>query len=86
MEITGTIFSIGATQTIGEKGFKKRQLVVTTTENYPQNLPIEFTQDKCAVLDNYLEGQSVTVGINLRGSEYNGRHYLSAQGWKIQGV
>jgi hypothetical protein len=28
---------------------------------------IEFTQDKCDLLNNYSVGETVKVGINLRG-------------------
>jgi hypothetical protein len=30
---------------------------------------IEFTQDKCDLLNNYSVGETVKVGINLRGRE-----------------
>ncbi len=83
MEIKGTIKQITPTIEVGTKGFKKRTVVVTTNEQYPQDLPIDFVQDKVGILDAYKVGQSVVVGINLRGSEYNGKNYLNAQGWKI---
>jgi hypothetical protein len=38
--------------------FKKRELVVTTEEQYPQHIMIEFTQDKCDLLNNYSVGDS----------------------------
>ena len=83
MEITGTVKVIGATEEVGTKGFTKRLLVVTTNEQYPQDLPIDFVKDKTFLLDAFDEGDAVSVGINLRGSEYNGKYYLNAQGWKI---
>jgi hypothetical protein len=49
---------------------KKRELVVTTEEQYPQHIMIEFTQDKCDLLNNYSVGETVKVGINLRGREW----------------
>ena len=87
-EVIGKIKMIGATQDVSAS-FKKRELVVTTEEQYPQNILIEFTQDKCDVLNNYQVGQSVKVGINLRGREWvnpNGeaRYFNSIQGWKIE--
>ena len=83
MEITGTVKVIGSTEEVGTKGFTKRLLVVTTNEQYPQDLPIDFVKDKTFLLDAFDEGDAVSVGINLRGSEYNGKYYLNAQGWKI---
>ena len=63
MEVVGIIKLVGATQEIGAKGFRKRELVVTTAEDYPQMLMIEFTQDKVDLLNNFSQGQSVKVAI-----------------------
>jgi len=65
---------------------------VETAGQYPQLLQIEFVQDKCELLDKFSEGQDVTIGINLRGREYDkkdgsGKGYFnSIQGWNIKGA
>ena len=82
MNIKGKIKVIGETQTF-DSGFSKRQLVLTTLEQYPQDLAIEFVKDKTAVLDIFTAGDTVEVAINLRGNEYNGKYYVNLQGWKI---
>jgi hypothetical protein len=84
MEILGRVLVIGATETIGAKEFKKRLLVVKTEEQYPQSIPVEFTQDKTFVLDKFAVGDLVKVGINLRGSEWQGKYYANINGWKIE--
>ena len=66
MEVQGKIKLIGETQTVGSNGFRKRELVVTTEEQYPQHLSIDFVQDKTDLLNNFQVGQPVKVGINLR--------------------
>ena len=38
MEITGKIKFIYETKTFGNKGFKKRELVLTTEDEYPQHI------------------------------------------------
>jgi hypothetical protein len=91
MEVTGIIKRIENTQEVGSKGFKKRDLIIETQEQYPQTLGIQFVQDKCAVLDKYTEGQTVEIGINLRGREWtkdNGETVVfnTIQGWKISKV
>jgi hypothetical protein len=86
MEIQGSIKVVGQTEEVGSKGFKKRLLVVTTQEQYPQQIPMDFVQDKVSLLDNFSVGDTVKVGINLRGNEYNGKYYLNAQGWRIEKV
>ena len=70
MEVIGKIKLIGETQSFGSNGFIKRELVVTTDEQYPQIILIEFVQDKCDILNSYQVGQNVKVSINLRGREW----------------
>lgn len=83
-EVIGSIIHIGNTEVVGSAGtFKKRLLVVKTDEQYSQEVPIDFVQDKCDILDKYTIGQSVKVGINIRGNSYNGKWYCSLNGWRI---
>ena len=89
MEIQGTVKVVGTTQTFGSNGFRKRELVVTTQEQYPQHLMIEFVQDKTDLLNSISAGQSVKVGINLRGREWvnpqgETKYFNSIQGWRIE--
>ena len=91
MEIIGKIKLINETQTFGSNGFRKRELVVTTDEQYPQMILIEFIQDKCDLLDDYQVLQEVKVSINLRGREWinpqgEAKYFNSIQGWSIEGV
>lgn len=84
MEVLGKIIVLNDTETVGSAGtFKKRTLVVETDEQYKQSIPIDFVQDKTNILDSYKIGDSVVVGINIRGNEYNGKYYVSLNGWKI---
>jgi hypothetical protein len=59
MEVTG-IKVVNPEQQISA-AFKKRELVVTTEEQYPQHIMIEFTQDKCDLLNNYSVGETVKL-------------------------
>lgn len=83
MELNGAVHLIGQTETIGNNGFTKRQLVIATSEQYVQYVPIDFVKDKTTILDNYKVGDNVSVSVNVRGSEYNGKYYVNLQGWKI---
>jgi len=88
MEVTGKIKVVNPEQQISAS-FKKRELVVTTDEQYPQHILIEFTQDKCDLLNNYSAGEPVKVSINLRGREWvnpqgETRYFNSIQGWRIE--
>ena len=91
MEVQGKIKVIGETQTFGSNGFRKRELVVTTEEQYPQHIMIEFVQDKTDLLNNYQVGQQVKVNINLRGREWvnpqgETKYFNSIQGWRIENL
>lgn len=87
MEVTGSILHIGETETVGSAGtFKKRLLVVKTKDQYSQEIPIDFVQDKCELLDPFFGGEEVKVSINIRGNSYNGKWYCSLNGWKIETV
>ena len=91
MEVQGKIKVIGETQTFGTNGFRKREVVVTTEEQYPQHIMIEFVQDKTELLDAYQAGQQVKININLRGREWvnpqgETKYFNSIQGWRIENV
>jgi hypothetical protein len=88
MEVNGKIKVIGNTQEVSAS-FKKRELVITTDEQYPQHILIEFAQDKCDLLNSYKVGQEVKVSINLRGREWinpqgDVRYFNQIQGWRIE--
>lgn len=84
MEIKGKVFLVEETQTVGAKDFKKRLLVVETDEQYSQKIPIDFVQDKVSLIDSLVVGQEVAVSVNIRGSEYQGKYYVSFQGWQVK--
>lgn len=91
MELQGKIKMIDETKTFGTNGFRKRELVVTTDEQYPQHIMVEFVQDKCDLLNNFGTGQEVKVSINLRGREWvnpqgETKYFNSIQGWRIEAV
>lgn len=88
MEVAGKIKVINAEQQVSAT-FRKRELVVTTDEQYPQHIMVEFTQDKCDLLNNYKTGEAVKVSINLRGREWinqqgEAKYFNSIQGWRIE--
>ncbi len=88
MELTGSIKLIQEEERISDR-FKKRGLVLSTQEQYPQDIMIEFVQEKTELLDSFQQGQQVTISINIRGREWkspNGevKYFTSIQGWRIQ--
>lgn len=91
MEVQGRIKMVGETQTFGSNGFRKREVVVTTEEQYPQHIMVEFVQDKTDLLNSYQVGQQVKININLRGREWvnpqgETKYFNSIQGWRIEAL
>ncbi|MDH3322835.1 MAG: DUF3127 domain-containing protein [Flavobacteriaceae bacterium] len=89
MEVAGKIKKIDETKTFGTNGFRKREMVVTTDEQYPQMIMIEFIQDKCDLLNSFNVGDDVKVSINLRGREWvnpqgEAKYFNSIQGWRVE--
>jgi len=89
MEVTGKIKMIDTTKEVGTSGFKKRDIVITTEEQYPQHILVQFVQDKCEILDKFNVGQNVIISINLRGREWinpQGEtvYFNTIQGWFIK--
>jgi len=88
MEVTGKIKVINPEQQVSPT-FKKRELVITTEEQYPQSIMIEFTQDKSDLLTNYKVGDAVKVSINIGGREWvnpqgETKYFNSIKGWRIE--
>ena len=89
MEIQGRIKQIFPSQTMGQNGFEKRDLVIITDDIYPQTIIIQFTQQRCDLLDSLQVGQNVKVYINIKGREWTNpqgetKYFNTIEGWKIE--
>jgi len=89
MEVTGKIKMLGEAKNVGNGSFLKRELVVTTEEQYPQHILVEFVQDKCDLLNSFKVGETVKVSINLRGREWVDpqgvtKYFNAIQGWRVE--
>tara|TARA_B100000900_G_scaffold107545_1_gene89502 strand:- start:175 stop:549 length:375 start_codon:yes stop_codon:yes gene_type:complete len=89
VEVSGKIKVLGDVKTFGDNGFRKREVVITTQEQYPQHLLIEFVQDRCELLDSFNIGENVKISINLRGREWENpqgdvKYFNSIHGWRIE--
>lgn len=91
MEVTGQLKLKYDTQKVSEK-FQKRDFVLATdlSTPYPQYVSFQITQDKCAMLDTFNEGEEIKVQFNLRGREWNGpqgiKYFNTLEAWKIEKV
>ena len=83
LKVTGKVVHIGAIEPVSDK-FKKRIIAVETSGEYPQTVAVEFTQDKCELLDKYSVNEEITIYFNLRGREWNGKYFTNLNGWRIE--
>lgn len=89
MEIQGKIKLIEEVKTYGANGFRKREMVLTTEEQYPQHILVEFVQDRCELLNTFEVGDAVKISINVKGREWinpqgEAKYFNSIQGWRIE--
>ncbi|HOZ51064.1 MAG TPA: DUF3127 domain-containing protein [Chitinophagaceae bacterium] len=88
-ETTGILKVKKDTQAVSDK-FSKREFVITTdlSTQYPQYISMQLTQDKCALLDQFREGDEIKVSFNLRGREWSGpdgiRYFNSLEAWRLE--
>lgn len=83
-ELSGKIKLI-QDEKVFDSGFRKRELVVTVEEGkYPQDILLEFVQDKVDLLSDCAANQEVKVTFDIRGREYNGRYFNNLNAWRIE--
>jgi len=86
LKLNGTIKLINELQT-WDSGFSKREFVITTQEQYPQDVKFEVVKDKATDFEKYNKvGDNVDVKFNVRGNEYNGKYYVNLQAWHVAKV
>ena len=90
-KLTGSLKVIKETVQVTEK-FSKREFVVTTKDDYPQEISFQLAQDKCSILDGFTEGEQVEVSFNLRGREWipndgsEAKYFNTLDAWRIEAV
>jgi hypothetical protein len=83
-EMTGTVKLVKETQTFNS-GFTKREFVITTEDDrYPQEVAMACIKDGCALLEGVQAGERLRVLFNIRGREYQGRHFVNLEVFKFE--
>lgn len=83
LDITGKLHKVFDTEQKTES-FKAREFVIETQGEYPQFVKFQLTQDRCALIDNYKEGDDLKVHFDLRGREWQGKYFTNLNAWKIE--
>jgi len=64
--------------------FSAREFVIEIADGqFPQMIKFQLTQDKCALMDDYSEGDEIVVDFDLRGREWNERYFTNLNAWRI---
>ena len=82
-EVTGKL-KVKMEEQSFSSGFTKREFVLTTEEQYPQDIKFELIKDKTSVIDKFKPNDTIKVSFNLRGNEYNGKYYVNLQAWRVE--
>jgi len=70
-KVRGKIHLIEETKTYGQKGFRKRLVVLEQdSERFTNYIPLEFIQDTCDTVDELNDGDDVEISYRLSGRKW----------------
>ncbi len=85
-KVSGVVHLIEETKTYGNKGFRKRLVVLEQDKgSFTNYVPIEFTRDSCDSVDDMNLGDEVEVTYRLNGRRWQRdqasevKYFLSAE-------
>ncbi|HPM79765.1 MAG TPA: DUF3127 domain-containing protein [Candidatus Anammoximicrobium sp.] len=90
--VRGTVHLIEETKTFGQKGFRKRLVVLEQDKGrFTNYIPLEFVQEGCDAVDELNVGDEIDVPFRLSGRKWQRdansevKYFLSAEatGFKI---
>ena len=90
-KVRGFVHLIEDTKTFGQKGFRKRLVVLEQDNGRFQNyIPVEFLQDACDSVDRMKQGDEVEITYRLGGRKWQRdansevKYFLSAEATGFQ--
>ena len=70
-KLRGVVHQIDETKTYGQKGFRKRQVVLEQdNDRFTNYIPMEFIQDGCDTVDGLKVGDDIEVTYRLSGRKW----------------
>lgn len=83
-EIEGKLHKVYDTES-KTSSFQAREFVIETVDgSYSQFVKFQLTQDRCALLDDYNEGEQIKVHFDLRGREWQGKYFTNLNAWRLE--
>ncbi|MEI6348631.1 MAG: DUF3127 domain-containing protein [Bacteroidota bacterium] len=85
LEVTGKLILVLPEQTgTGKNGvWKKQDIIIETTEQFPKKISLSLWGDKVDQAKNYQIGQSLKVIAAVESREFNGRWYTDVKPFRI---
>lgn len=90
-KVRGVVHFIDETKTYGQKGFRKRLVVLEQdNERFTNYIPVEFTNDNCDTVDQLNVGDDVEIDYRLNGRKWQKdpssevKYFLNAEGMRFQ--
>ncbi len=70
-KIRGKVHLIEETKSYGQKGFRKRLVVLEQANaRFPNYVPLEFTREACDAVDDLSVGEEIEVSYTLAGRKW----------------
>lgn len=70
-KVRGVVHFIDETKTYGQKGFRKRLVVLEQeSDRFTNYVPVEFTRDSCDSVDELSVGDNVEIDYRLSGRKW----------------
>ncbi len=69
-----------------DSGFIKREFVITTEDQYPQEIKFELFKEKTELMNSFSPGDKVNVKFDVRGREWNDKYFVNLNAWKIDAL
>lgn len=90
-EMKGTVTEIFPMQTLGSKGFQKREFRIKekSDNKWPNFVAFQLVKEKCNLADSISEGDEVNVHFNISGRIWDKgdgsptRCFIENQCWKL---
>lgn len=93
MEVIGILKVKYDIQNVSDR-FQKRDFILTITElennSSPEYVQFQLQQEKCALLNDLIVGQKISVHFNIRGCQWNGpqgfKYFNTLEAWSVKAV
>jgi hypothetical protein len=89
--VTGIVHVIEETKTFGQKGFRKRTVVLEKDNGrFTNYIPVEFLRDSCDTVDEMKVGDEVEISYQLSGRKWQRdensevKYFLSAEAFSFK--